>query len=112
MVMTSNSHRRSPGSIPQRSQIYSPLLAWNWHVEMLGEGDDESVASCRMGEVEGAGTVEMVCVGTLLRMGCDSFLMPVCGSIGGGEPLWKQSGLPCEHSVENKWWVERQRQNV
>ena len=39
------------------------------------------------GEVEGVGTVELVCVGTLLRMGCDSFLMPVCGSIGGGEPL-------------------------
>ena len=108
MVMTS--HCRSPGSIPRRSQVYSPLLAWNWHVEMLGEGYHESAESCIMGEVEGVGTVELVCVGTLLRMGCDSFLMPVCGSIGGGEPLWKQNGLPWEHYVEKKWGVERQRQ--
>ena len=70
---------------------------------MLEEGDHESVDSCRMREVEGVGTVELVCVGTLLRMGCDSFLMHVCGSIGGGELLWKQNGLPWEHSVENKW---------
>ena len=21
--------------------------------------------------------------------GCDSLLMPVCGSVGGGEPLWE-----------------------
>ena len=70
---------------------------------MLEEGDHESIDSCRMREVEGVGTVELVCVGTLLRMGCDSFLMHVCGSIGGGELLWKQNGLPWEHSVENKW---------
>ena len=56
-----------------------------------------------MGEVESVGTVELVCVGRLLRMGCDSFLIPVCGSVGGGEPLWEQSGLPWEHSVENQW---------
>ena len=70
---------------------------------MLEEGDHESVDSCRMREVEGVGTVELVCVGTLLRMGCDSFLMHVCGSIGGGELLWKQNGLPWEHSVEKKF---------
>ena len=44
-----------------------------------------------------------MCVGTLLRMGCDSFLMPVRGSVGGGEPLWEQNGLPWEHSSENQW---------
>ena len=35
--------------------------------------------------------------------------MPVCGSIGGGKPLWEQNGLPCEHSVETNGWQERQR---
>ena len=61
-----------------------------------------SADSCRMGEIEGVGTVELVYVGTLLRMGWDSLLMPVCGSIGGEEPLWEQNGLPQENSVENQ----------
>ena len=26
------------------------------------------------------------CVGRLLRMGCDSLVMPLCGSVGSGEP--------------------------
>ena len=52
-----------------------------------------------MGEVEIVGTVELVCIGRLLRMGCDSFLMPVCGPVGGGKPLWEQNGLPWEHSA-------------
>ena len=39
-----------------------------------------------MGEVKSVGTVELVCVGRLLRMGCDSFVMPMCGSVGSGEP--------------------------
>ena len=70
-----------------------------------------STDSCRIGEIEGVGTVELVYVGTLLRMGCDSLLMPVCGSVGGGESLWERNGLPCEHSVENQWGGgERQRQ--
>ena len=38
MVMTSNSHRGSPGSIPLRSQIYSLLLPRNWRVETMGRG--------------------------------------------------------------------------
>ena len=38
------------------------------------------------------------CVGRLLRMGCDLFLMSVHGFVGGGETLWKQNGLPWEHS--------------
>ena len=54
----------------------------------MGLGDHESANSCRIGEVEIVGAVELVCVGRLLKMGCDSFLMPVCGSAGGGEPLW------------------------
>ena len=54
-----------------------------------------------MGEVESVGTVELVCVGKLLRMGCDPFLMSVCGSVGGGETLWEQNWLPWEHSAEN-----------
>ena len=47
-----------------------------------------SAETCRMGEIEGVREVELVYVGRLLRMGCDSLLMPVCGSVGGGEPLW------------------------
>ena len=52
----------------------------------MGEGYHESADSCRMGEVEGVGTVELVCVGRQLRMSCDSFVMPVCGSVGSEEP--------------------------
>ena len=68
----------------------------------MREGNRESADSCRMGEVEGVGTVELVCVGRLLGMGGDSLLMPVCRSVGGGKPLWEQNGLPWEHSVENR----------
>ena len=38
-----------------------------------------------MWEVERVETVELVCVGRLLRMGCGPFLMPVCGLVGGKE---------------------------
>ena len=62
-----------------------------------------SVDPSRMREIEGAGTVELVCVGRLLRMGCDPFVMSVCGSVGGGENLWEENGLPWEHSAENQW---------
>ena len=56
-----------------------------------------------MGEVDSVGMVELVCVGRLLRMGCDSFLMSVCGSVGGGITLGKPNGLPWEHSAEKQW---------
>ena len=67
----------------------------------MGEGVHESATSCRMGKVESVGTVEVVCVGRLLRMGCDPFLMSVwiCwmwGNSMGAE--W----LPWEHSAENQ----------
>ena len=39
---------------------------------------------CRTGEVEGVGTVELVCVGGLLRMDGESLLLPVWRSVGGG----------------------------
>ena len=68
----------------------------------MGDGGHESADSFRMGEVESLGTVELVCVGRLLRMGCDPFLMSVCGSVGGGETLWEQNGLPWKNSVENQ----------
>ena len=29
--------------------------------------------------------------------------MSVCGSVGGGETLWEQNGLPWEHSAESQW---------
>ena len=78
----------------------------------MGEGYHKSADSCRMGEVEGVGKVELVGVGGLFRISCDFFLMPVCGSVGGGEPLWEQNGLPWEHSVENQWGEEKQRQKA
>ena len=39
-----------------------------------GGGDHDS---CRMREIEVVRTVELVCVGRLLRMGSESFLLPV-----------------------------------
>ena len=32
--------------------------------------------------------------GKTVEEGCNSLLMPMCGSVGGGEPLWEQNGLP------------------
>ena len=52
-----------------------------------GVGVHESVDSFRIGEVQSVGTVELVCVGRLLRIGCGPFLMPVCGFLGGGETM-------------------------
>ena len=70
----------------------------------MGDGGHESANSCRMGKVESVGTVELVvCVGRLLRMGCDPFLMSVYGSVVDGETLWEQNGLPWKHSAENQW---------
>ena len=39
---------------------------------------------CRTEKVEGVGTVELVCVGGLLRMSFESLLLPVWRSVGGG----------------------------
>ena len=43
-----------------------------------------SAGCCRTGEVEGVGTVELVCVGGWLRMGGESLLLPAWRSVGGG----------------------------
>ena len=51
-----------------------------------GRGGHESADPCRIGEAVGVGMVELVCISRLLRMGCDSFIMPVCGSVRSGEP--------------------------
>ena len=40
VVMTFNSHRQSPESIPQGSQIHTILLRQNWTVQLMG-GDHE-----------------------------------------------------------------------
>ena len=61
-------------------------------------GGQESVDSCRMGEVESVGMVELVCDARLLRMGCGPFLMPVCGFVGGEEAMgveWATMGTFC-----------------
>ena len=69
----------------------------------MGEGGHESADYSRIGDVESVRAVELVCAGRLLRMGCDPFLMSVCGFVGGGETLWEQNGLPWEHSAEKRW---------
>ena len=43
-----------------------------------------SAGSCRTGEIEGVGAVELVCVGRLLRIGGESLLLPVWRFVGGG----------------------------
>ena len=40
--------------------------------------------SCRTREIEGVGTVKLVCFGGLLRMGGESLLLLVWRSVGGG----------------------------
>ena len=40
--------------------------------------------SCRTREIEGVETVELVCVGGLLRMSAESPLLPVWRSVGSG----------------------------
>ena len=88
------------------------LIAMRLAYDRNGEGGNKSSDSCRMGEVESVGTVEVVCVGRLLRMGCDPFLMSVRGFVGSRETLWKQNGLPWEHSVETNRREEKQRQKA
>ena len=43
-----------------------------------------SADSCRTREIEGVETVELVCVGGLLRMSAESLLLPVWRSVGSG----------------------------
>ena len=43
-----------------------------------------SADSGRIREIEGVGTVELVCVGKLWRMGGESLLLPVGRFVGGG----------------------------
>ena len=45
-----------------------------------------SASSCRTGEIEGVGAVELVCVCRLSRMGGESLLLPVCRSVEVGSP--------------------------
>ena len=59
-----------------------------------------SSGSCRTGDVGSVGTVGLVCVSGLLRMGCGPILIPVCGLLK-VEKLWEQNRLPWEHSAEH-----------
>ena len=43
-----------------------------------------SIDPCRTREIEGVGTVELVCVGRLLRMSGKSLLLSVWRSVGSG----------------------------
>ena len=54
---------------------------------------------CGMGRIEGVRMVELGYESRLLRMGCDSLLIPVCGSVGGGQAYigaeWATMGTFC-----------------
>ena len=96
VVNTANPDRSSPGSNLQRSLTNYIFSQQNWRVETMGS----RITSLRDGyvslllrgtrEIEGAGKVELVCVGRLWRMGGECLLMPVwrsvrVGFIGKGE---------------------------
>ena len=104
--MTLNSHPWSTGSITRRSQIFYLLLPRNWRVDGGGgsRGFEQvtSADSCRMKEIEGVGTVELMYIGRLLRMGCDSLLMPLCGSVGGGFTGKEESNVWVVRA--GTWW--------
>ena len=70
---------------------------------MKGGSNHESANSSRMGEVEIVGTVELFCVGRLLRIGCDSFLIPVCGSAGGGNLSASRMGYHGNILLRTNW---------
>ena len=87
VVNTANTHRYSPGSNPRRSLTNYIFSQRNWRVETMGS----RITSLRNGyvslvlpgrrEIEGAGKVELVCVGGLWRMGGECLLMPVWRSV-------------------------------
>ena len=52
-----------------------------------------SADSCIMREIAGVGTVELVYLGRLLKMGGDSLLLPVWRSVGGGFSGKRESGV-------------------
>ena len=71
--MVVRSHHCSLGSNPWRSQIYSVQSQRNCNVETMGSGvtrlcNGDISWFLQNREVEGVGTVELVCVGGLLRM--------------------------------------------
>ena len=53
-------------------------------MESRGYGIGASAGSCGTGEVGGVGTVELVCVSRLLRMGGESLPLTVWRSVRGG----------------------------
>ena len=68
-------------------------------METIGYGDHGVVCRWQIGEIVGVGTVELVYKDNLLSMGCDSLLMPVCRSVGGGgtamRAQWGTMGTFC-----------------
>ena len=47
VVEAASSHHGSPGSITQKSQIYSPLLPQKWRVKTMGEGNHKVMCRWR-----------------------------------------------------------------
>ena len=66
--------------------------------------------SCGMGGIWCVGTVDGAGVcGQTVEDGCDSLLMPVCGSVGDEEPLRGWSGQPWEHVLKTNCAVTGER---
>ena len=87
VVNTANPHHCSPGLNPRRSLTNYTFSQRNWRVETMGS----RIRSLRNGnvilllrgtkEIEGAGKVELVCVGGLWWTGGECLLMPVWRSV-------------------------------
>ena len=73
-----------------------------------------SAGSCGTGEIEGVATVELVCVGGLLRMGGESLLQHVWRSVGVGfidkeelDALGQSGKLPDSQKTSIRWEEDR-----
>ena len=97
MVMSLSSHRWSPGLAPHRCQSYSVLLPRKSPVQLMAEIMRLCIGYVgwllQNGRDWGCGNGGAGVCGQTVEDGCDSLLMPVCGSVGGGENLcWSGMG--------------------
>ena len=100
MVMASNSHRWSFGSI--RGEVkFILLLPSNWRVETMGEGDQDSWLLQNGGSWGCGNGGAGACWQTVedgLWFFCNAFVW-ICWKWG----TWEQNRLPWEHSIEKQW---------
>ena len=113
VVVTLNSHHKSPGSIPLRSQIYSPLLPQNWHVENDSGGGSrgcmqvKSADSCRMRGIlnHGREKITLLIAAAKYRSMREAsnwqfFMELECGMIN---LVVTKSSFPCGRQILDKW---------